>query len=87
MRFPEEAIGLYAGAGRSRLYQKGDNVSIERETLKVMVAERKIRIIMATDAACEGLNLQTLGTLINVLLEPNQIGTAYWPYQTFWPGA
>lgn len=65
-RYPDEAIGLYAGAGRSRLYQRGDSVSVERETLKRMVAERQIRVMVATDAACEGLNLQTLGTLINV---------------------
>jgi superfamily II DNA/RNA helicase len=36
-----------------------------------MVAEYQIRIIVATDAACEGLNLQTLGTLINVDLPWN----------------
>ena len=71
VRFPDEAIGLYAGAGRSRLYQKGDSVGIEREHLKLMVAERKIRVMVATDAACEGLNLQTLGTLINVDLPWN----------------
>jgi SNF2 family DNA or RNA helicase len=65
-RYPEEAIGLYAGAGRSRLYQRGDSVSVERETLKRMVAEHQIRVMVATDAACEGLNLQALGTLINV---------------------
>ena len=70
-RFPDEAIGLYAGAGRSRLYQKGDSVGIERETLKIRVAEHKIRIMVATDAACEGLNLQTLGALINVDLPWN----------------
>ena len=70
-RFPDEAIGLYAGAGRSRLYQKGDSVGIERETLKIMVAEHEIRIMVATDAACEGLNLQTLGALINVDLPWN----------------
>lgn len=69
--FPDEAIGLYAGAGRSRLYQKGDSVGIERETLKIMVAEHEIRVMVATDAACEGLNLQTLGTLINVDLPWN----------------
>jgi len=28
-----------------------------------MVAEHQIRVMVATDAACEGLNLQTLGTL------------------------
>jgi len=70
-RYPEEAIGLYAGAGRSRLYQKGDSVNIERETLKKMVSEHQINIMVATDAACEGLNLQTLGTLINVDLPWN----------------
>ena len=71
VRYPEEAIGLYAGAGRSRLYQRGDHVAVERETLKRMVAEHEVRIMVATDAACEGLNLQTLGTLINVDLPWN----------------
>jgi superfamily II DNA or RNA helicase len=70
-RYPAEAIGQYAGAGRSRLYQRGDSVSCERETLKKMVAEHQIRIMVATDAACEGLNLQTLGTLVNVDLPWN----------------
>lgn len=70
-RYPDEAIGLYAGAGRSRLYQRGDSVAVERETLKRMVAEHQIRVMAATDAACEGLNLQTLGTLINVDLPWN----------------
>ena len=70
-RYPDEAVGLYAGAGRSRLYQRGDSVSVERETLKRMVAEHQIRVMVATDAACEGLNLQTLGTLINIDLPWN----------------
>lgn len=70
-RYPEEAVGLYAGAGRSRLYQRGDSVSVERGTLKRMVAEHQIRVMVATDAACEGLNLQTLGTLINIDLPWN----------------
>jgi superfamily II DNA or RNA helicase len=70
-RYPNLAIGLYAGASRSRLYQKDDSVSIERETLKKMVAEHEIKIMVATDAACEGLNLQTLGTLINIDLPWN----------------
>lgn len=70
-RYSDEALGLYAGAGRSRLYQKGDSVNIDRETLKKMVAEHEISIMVATDAACEGLNLQTLGALINVDLPWN----------------
>lgn len=70
-RYPDEVVGLYAGAGRSRLYQRADSVTCERETLKRMVAERDIRIMVATDAACEGLNLQTLGALINMDLPWN----------------
>ncbi|MEZ8394604.1 phospholipase D-like domain-containing anti-phage protein [Vibrio cyclitrophicus] len=70
-RYQNQAVGLYAGAGRSRLYQKGDSVNIERETLKKMVSEHQLEIMVATDAACEGLNLQTLGTLINVDLPWN----------------
>lgn len=70
-RYGEQAIGLYAGAGRSKLYDKGESVGIERETLKRLVAEHEIKIMVATDAACEGLNLQTLGTLINVDLPWN----------------
>ncbi len=70
-RYPDEAMGLYAGAARSRLYHKDDSVNVERETLKKMVAEHQIRIMVATDAACEGLNLQTLGTLMNIDLPWN----------------
>ncbi|MBL1275684.1 MAG: DEAD/DEAH box helicase family protein [Ectothiorhodospiraceae bacterium] len=71
VRYSEEAIGLYAGSGRSKLYQQGECVGIERETLKKMVADHQINIMVATDAACEGLNLQTLSTLINVDLPWN----------------
>jgi hypothetical protein len=70
-RYPDEPIGLYAGAGRSRLYQAGESVYSEREVLKKSVAEHEIRIMVATDAACEGLNLQALGTLINIDLPWN----------------
>jgi SNF2 family DNA or RNA helicase len=70
-KYPDQAIGLYAGASRSRLYQAGENVSIEREVLKKMVATHGLKIMVATDAACEGLNLQTLGTLINIDLPWN----------------
>lgn len=71
LKYPEQPIGLYAGAGRSRLYQKGDSVNIEREILKKMVADHRLKIMVATDAACEGLNLQTLGALINIDLPWN----------------
>jgi superfamily II DNA or RNA helicase len=68
---PNEAIGVYAGAGKSGLF-RGENYSfVDRNKIKDAVKERKIRLVIATDAACEGLNLQTLGTLINVDLPWN----------------
>lgn len=70
-RYADIPVGLYAGSGRSRLYEHGDSVNIARETLKRMVADRQLTIMVATDAACEGLNLQTLGALINVDLPWN----------------
>lgn len=70
--FPEHLIGLYAGAGKSALFRgPEDKNSAERETLKRLVEEQAVRIMVATDAACEGLNLQRLGTLINVDLPWN----------------
>ena len=42
-----------------------------RKSIKRGVKEKQIKMVVATDAACEGLNLQTLGTLINVDLPWN----------------
>ncbi|WP_204138805.1 phospholipase D-like domain-containing anti-phage protein [Halomicronema sp. CCY15110] len=70
--FPNQLIGLYAGADKSALFRGPENSNrAKRETLKKMVEEQAIRIMVATDAACEGLNLQRLGTLINVDLPWN----------------
>ncbi|TGE21863.1 DEAD/DEAH box helicase [Hymenobacter aquaticus] len=68
---PNEPIGVYAGAGKSGIFRGGDFAAVEREDIKGAVKERTIRLVVATDAACEGLNLQTLGTLINVDLPWN----------------
>ncbi|CAN5239134.1 phospholipase D-like domain-containing protein [soil metagenome] len=68
---PKEPIGVYAGAGRSGLFRDGQFASVERDDIKKAVKKRDIRLVVATDAACEGLNLQTLGTLINVDLPWN----------------
>ncbi|MBI3370539.1 MAG: DEAD/DEAH box helicase family protein [Betaproteobacteria bacterium] len=68
---PGEAVGVYAGAGKSGLFRGNDFASIEREDIKAAVKKHEIRLLVATDAACEGLNLQTLGTLINVDLPWN----------------
>jgi len=68
---PLETIGVYAGAGRSGMFRAGDFAAVEREEIKAAVKKREIRLVVATDAASEGLNLQTLGTLINVDLPWN----------------
>jgi superfamily II DNA or RNA helicase len=70
--FPEDLVGLYAGAGKSALFRGLENRNeAEREDLKRLVEEQAIKIMVATDAACEGLNLQRLGALINVDLPWN----------------
>lgn len=66
-----EAVGIYAGAGRSGVHKDGVFCSVEREDIKAAVRGHEIRLVVATDAACEGLNLQALGTMINVDLPWN----------------
>jgi superfamily II DNA/RNA helicase len=66
-----EPIAVYAGAGKSGIFRGDAFASVDREEIKKAVKNRSIRLVVATDAACEGLNLQTLGTLINVDLPWN----------------
>lgn len=66
-----EPVGVYAGAGKSGIFLNGEFASVEREEIKKAVKNRALRLLVATDAACEGLNLQTLGTLINIDLPWN----------------
>jgi hypothetical protein len=68
---PSEPIALYAGAGKSGVHREGKFNAVQRDSIKTAVRERSIRLVIATDAACEGLNLQTLGTLIDVDLPWN----------------
>jgi superfamily II DNA/RNA helicase len=70
-RLPAESVAVYAGADRSCVYFDREPRKVKREQIKQAVKERRIRLVVATDAACEGLNLQTLGTLINVDLPWN----------------
>lgn len=69
--FPEEKIGLYAGSGRSALWLEGKVRNASREELKEGVKNGSIRLLLGTDAASEGLNLQRLGSLINLDLPWN----------------
>lgn len=64
-------IGLYAGSNRSGFWREGRFQRCERETLKKRVRSGDLKLILGTDAASEGLNLQRLGTLINIDLPWN----------------
>lgn len=70
-KHPEEIVTVYAGLGRSGELRNGEWRTVDREDIKQAVKDRIVRLVYATDAACEGLNLQTLGTLINVDLPWN----------------
>ena len=71
MEFPEETIGIYAGGTKSGIFKNGEFIYKDKETIKAKVKDRCIRVLVGTDAASEGLNLQTLGSLINIDLPWN----------------
>ena len=67
----DETIGVYAGGSRSGIIRSGIFSRCSREELKSMISRAEIRLLLGTDAASEGLNLQRLGTLINLDLPWN----------------
>lgn len=71
VELPEEVIGLYAGGSKSGVFSGGVFIPKDREELKRLVRTGSIRLLLGTDAASEGLNLQKLGTLINLDLPWN----------------
>jgi superfamily II DNA or RNA helicase len=70
-RLAEEPVGLYAGKGRSGLFRGGVFQRKEREGLKRRVQSGRLRLLLGTQSASEGLNLQRLSTLINLDLPWN----------------
>lgn len=64
-------IGLYAGSNRSGIWSGGEFRRCDRDTLKARVRAGELKLLLGTDAASEGLNLQRLGTLINIDLPWN----------------
>ncbi len=64
-------IGLYAGSNRSGLWRDGKFQRCDRNILKDRVRAGNLKLLLGTDAASEGLNLQRLGTLINIDLPWN----------------
>jgi len=68
---PDEKIGIYAGGDKSGIFIGGIYERRSKEDIKQMVRRRELRVLVGTDAASEGLNLQTLGSLINLDLPWN----------------
>ncbi len=64
-------IGLYAGGEKSGIFVNGEFHRKSREEIKSIVKKRELKLLIGTDAASEGLNLQTLSTLINLDLPWN----------------
>ena len=69
--FPEQPIGVYAGANRSGVMRGDAFTRCSRDALKDAVRAGELQLLLGTDAASEGLNLQRLGALINLDLPWN----------------
>ncbi len=68
---PNDIIGLYAGGDKSGYFSDGFFHKDTKDSIKIKVKNNEIKILVGTDAASEGLNLQTLSTLINLDLPWN----------------
>lgn len=68
---PDESIGIYAGSTRSGIVKNGQFKRLSRDDIKSQVRNGELRLVLGTDAASEGLNLQRLGSLINLDLPWN----------------
>jgi len=67
----EIPVGLYANSTSSKLFEDGKIQAVDRDLLKEKVKSRVLKLLVGTDAASTGLNLQTLGSLINLDLPWN----------------
>ena len=69
--FADRRVGVYGGQGNCFLWENGSRRGAERDEVQELVREGRLRLLVATDAASEGLNLQRLSTLINIDLPWN----------------
>lgn len=67
----DDVIGLYAGGDKSGYFLNGSFHKDSKDSIKAKVKYHEIKTLVGTDAASEGLNLQTLSTLINLDLPWN----------------
>jgi len=71
LAYPDEPVALYAGGSASFVQRGQDRRAATREAIKRRIQDGELRLVCATDAACEGLNLQRLGAQVNVDLPWN----------------
>jgi hypothetical protein len=71
VEFPDEPIAVYTSPRASGLMLRGEWLPKPREERKELVRHGTVRLMLGTDAASEGLNLQRLATLINLDLPWN----------------
>jgi len=69
--FPNIPFGIYAGGDKSGIYENGQFQRKSKEDIKKLVRNKQLKLLFGTDAASEGLNLQSLGTLVNLDLPWN----------------
>jgi ERCC4-related helicase len=62
---PDVPIASYSGAGGSYRTSPGMWTSCGKEKIKQALKEKSIRLLVCTDAAGEGLNLQFCGVIVN----------------------
>jgi hypothetical protein len=67
----DEPLGLYANSSASKLFEDGKIHTVNRDLLKEKVVQGRLKLLIGTDAASTGLNLQKLGCLINLDLPWN----------------
>ncbi|HRR42081.1 MAG TPA: C-terminal helicase domain-containing protein, partial [Syntrophales bacterium] len=70
-RMPDEQIAIYANTAKSGILEKGIFRRVNRDEIKKKITGGELRLVIGTDAASEGLNLQRLGSLINLDLPWN----------------
>ncbi len=62
--FGTTGVACYSGRG-GELYQDNQWKIVPKEKIKSLFRDGKIDLLLCTESASEGLNLQTCGVLIN----------------------
>lgn len=62
---PELTVASYSGAGGAYRDRSGHWVACSKEEIKRRLRDKRVSLLVASDAAAEGLNLQSCGVLVN----------------------